>query len=455
MKTTTLITRLLSATMHFSARTISGLAVLITVAILYTIIAVSAHDPTSFFFSPGKGYAPHYSAIRRQQAEDFIQSYHDASSHEIIKSGHERNRKLCVGIPSFKREGASYLRDTVGSLLEGLTPEERQEIYLIVFIPHSNPNVHPEYNEAWLPGLVDLVLTYEFGDDQMQHIRNMEKKGGLYIEKALFDYRYLLSRCTEQFTPYIAMLEDDVIAMDGWYHRTMAAINEAEQQAAERRARADFLYLRLFYTEEFFGWNAEDWRTYLYSSFWVAAVPTAIILFVRCVRPTTKLSLTITTPRAMIAIYALTATSILIFFSMGRNTVLPMATGVAEMPEFGCCSQGFVFPHLKALALVDYFKDRRLGFTDVLTEDYANERGELRYAMTPSVIQHVGKKSSKIDDYGPQSKWGRSVAEKIWSFAFERFDSKKLRVEHEENARRRSEMQAEKEAQFAQQQSGV
>jgi hypothetical protein len=441
--------------MYFSARTVTGFAIFVAVTILYTINAVSARDPTSFFFNPRKGYAPRYSAIRRQQAEDFLESYHNATSHDIVKSGHERNRKLCVGIPSFKREGVHYLRDTIGSLLEGLTPEERQEIYLIVFIPHSNPNVHPEYNEDWLPGLVDYVLTYEFGDDQMQHIRNMEREGGLYIEKALFDYRYLLSRCTEQFTPYIAMLEDDIIAMDGWYHRTMAAVNEAEEQAAERRASADFLYLRLFYTEEFFGWNAEDWRSYLYYSLWVAAVPTAILLFVRFVRPTTKLSLNITTPRAIVAIYALLATGILIFFGMGRNTVLPMASGVAEMPEFGCCSQGFVFPHLKALALIDYFKDRKLGFMDVLTEEYANERGELRYAMTPSVMQHVGRKSSKIDDYGPQSKWGRSVAEKIWSFTFERFDWRNLRKEHEEVAKRRRETQAEREAQFANQQAGV
>ncbi|KAF9701481.1 hypothetical protein EKO04_001042 [Ascochyta lentis] len=441
--------------MHFSARTIAGVAAFITITILYTINAVSARDPTSFFFNPRKGYAARYSAIRRQQAEDFLQAYHDAPSHEIVKAGHERNRKLCVGIPSFKREGVRYLRDTVGSLLEGLTPEERQEMYIIVFIPHSNPNVHPEYNEAWLPGLADQVLTYEFGDDQMQHIRNMERQGGLYVEKALFDYRYLLSACTEQFTPYIAMVEDDVVAMDGWYHRTMAAISEAEQQAAERHARADFLYLRLFYTEEFFGWNAEDWRSYLYYSLWVASIPTAILLFVRCARPTTKLSLTITTPRAVAAIYAVLGASILIFFGMGRNTVLPLPTGVAEMSEFGCCAQAFVFPHLKALALIEYFKDRRLGFVDVLTEDYANERRELRYAMTPGVMQHIGKKSSKIDDYGPQSKWGRSVAEKIWSFTFERFDWIKLRQEHENSARERREAKMEKEAQFANQQAGV
>lgn len=31
-------------------------------------------------------------------------------------------------------------------------------------------------------------------------------------------------------TPYILMLEDDVVAQDGWYHRTQEAIASAERQ---------------------------------------------------------------------------------------------------------------------------------------------------------------------------------------------------------------------------------
>ena len=67
---------------------------------------------------------------------------------------------------------------------------------------------------------------------------------------------------------------------------------------------------------------------------------------------------------------------------------------------------------------------------DVLTEEYADANGELRWAITPSVIQHIGIKSSKVDDYGPMSKHGLSVAEKIWNFAFERNDVDALRKEH-------------------------
>ena len=76
---------------------------------------------------------------------------------------------------------------------------------------------------------------------------------------------------------------------------------------------------------------------------------------------------------------------------------------------------------------------------DVITEDFANERGELRYAVTPPLVQHVGRKSFHGDDIGTMSKWMLSVAEKTWSFAFEKFDWRALRREHEEVARLRNE----------------
>jgi hypothetical protein len=442
----TAIDTAISANMHFSVRTLAAVAAFAAITFLYIVNSASARDPTSVFFNPRKGYAARYSAIRREQAEAYLHSYHTAGHSNVVKAGNERQRKLCVGIPSFKREGVHYLRDTIGSLLEGLTPEERQELYIMVFIPHSNPSTHPEFNEEWLPDLVDHVLTYEFGDDSMQYIRNMEAGGGLFIEKALFDYSYLLKKCADMYTPYIAMIEDDTVAMDGWYARTIAGIHEAEQQAALKRAEPDFLYLRLFYTEQFLGWNAEDWRTYLYYSLWVAAIPTALLLFIRLARPTTKLSLSLTTNRSILVIYGCVGAVILLFFGLGRMTVLPVPAGVHEMPEFGCCGQAFVFPNLKALELVDYFKERRRGITDVLIEDFANEHGELRYALSPSVVQHIGRVSTTTPDYGPMSKWGMSVAETIWSFAFENFDWRQLRKEHEQVALRRKEVKMETEA---------
>jgi hypothetical protein len=417
--------------MHCPPRLTTGIAAFLALIALYMVTFISARDPTSVYFRPSKGYAPRYSAIRREQAEAYITSFEHAEYAIANASDDEKKRKLCVGIPSIQREGESYLPAAVGSLLEGLTREEREEIYLIVFIPHSKPEAHSAYWEEWLSGLTDEILTYDFGFDRMQHIRNMEQLGGHVVEKAAFDYAYLLDKCTEKLTPYVAIFEDDVVAIDGWYHRTMAAIHEAEQQSALRRAKPDFLYLRLFYTEEFLGWNKQQWKSYLWRSICVAIVPTAMLVFVRVFQPRTKLSMTITTPRAFLILYAGLAALILFYFSLGRMTVRPMPAGVHEMPRFGCCSQALVFPTFKAQQLVAYFKERHIGYTDVLIEDFANERDELRFALTPSVVQHAGRETSK------NSK-DRTSAEKIWSAAFEGLDWRVLKTEHEEVVRLRS-----------------
>ncbi|KAH7410165.1 hypothetical protein DE146DRAFT_340939 [Phaeosphaeria sp. MPI-PUGE-AT-0046c] len=424
--------------MHYSPRTIAGVVAFFAFTALYIITAVSARDPTSIYFSPRKGYTPRYSAIRRSQAEQFILAYDAVNPIDVVKaSPDEKKRKLCVGIPSTYRNGVGYLPDTVASLIEGLSPEERQEIYIMVFIPHSKPETHPAYNEKWLPGLVDKVITYQFGYDRMQHIRIMEQAGGRVEEKAIFDYAYLLNKCAEQFTPYIAILEDDTLAMHGWYHRTMAAIHEAEQQAALRRSKPDFLYLRLFYTEEFLGWNRQRWKSYLWLSICAAALPTAFLVLVRVFQPRTKLSITLTTRRAFLTLYSVLAVLILFYFSLGRITVHPIPNGVHEMPRFGCCSQAYVFPNLKAQDLVTYFKERHVGYTDVLLEDFANERDELRFAITPSVVQHLGRKIEKSGDAASEEKVGKNMVEKIWSFAFEKFDVKALNEEHEKVKRLR------------------
>ncbi|KAF2846691.1 integral membrane protein-like protein [Plenodomus tracheiphilus IPT5] len=415
--------------MHFSARLVTAIAVFVAFVFMYIVNSVSARDPTSVFFNPRKGYAPRYSAIRRQEADAYTSSYNPAT---VVKAGDEKTRKLCVGIPSYNRQQAENLQAAVGSLLQGLTPEERQEIYLMVFLPHSNPSHHPAYSEKWLSELTDEVLTYEYGFDRMQYIRDMETQGRVH-EKSLFDYAYLLDKCASQFTPYVAIFEDDTLAADGWYHRTLSALRDAHQQAALVRSKPEFLYLRLFYTEEFLGWNAENWKLYFRNSLYMAAIPTLVLLALRFIKPTTtKWSLALLSRRSFVIAYATLASLILLFFALGRMTVLPLPPGVHEMPQFGCCSQAFVFPNIKALELISYFKERHVGFVDVLTEDFANERGELRYAVTPSLVQHVGREKGRDGDKsGLGMKWGMGVGERIWSFGFEGLDGGQLRREHE------------------------
>jgi hypothetical protein len=395
---------------------------------------VTSRDPGSWFFNPRTAYDPRYSTVRSYQAESFVVTADTAVP--FHRSRHsEEPLHLCVGIPSIAREGVHYLRTTVGSLLEGLTPRERDGIHLIVFIPHSDPESHPSYHEPWLANLADEILQYNISKEQFEHIVEMEQEQALFREKGLYDYTYLLKACHATSAPYIAIFEDDVIAMDGWYHRTLSAINEADKECLRNnREISDFLYLRLFYTEEFLGWNGEDWQIHLFWSIATVVASGLILSWIRFCSPSMKRLLT-TQATLAICIFAVPSLVVL-FFAAGRTSVLPLPFGVNVMNKYGCCSQGFVFPRHKAENLIAWYEQAHVGFVDMLTEQYADEHNELRLAVTPSVIQHIGRKSSKGDDFGKNSKHHLSVAQKLWNFDFELLDKDELRAEHEAVASR-------------------
>ncbi|MCJ1462813.1 hypothetical protein MMC07_001416 [Pseudocyphellaria aurata] len=399
------------------------------VAIFYIRIK-SYRDPTSLFFDPRRAYVPVYSAVRQQEAEDFIVASTESSPHlagNSIGSISNENKTLCVGIASIARNGVRYFRTTVGSLLEGLNEKEREEIYLVPFIAHTDPTVHPAYSETWIRNLPNEVLLYNLSQQKMAHIARLEQEA-LVREKGLFDYVYLLKACYAKGTPYIVILEDDVVAMDGWYHRTVAALKQAETQSALEKASWDFLYLRLFYTEEFLGWNKEDWPSYVFWSALLAIGPAVIFVGARSLSPTLKrlLSNQIILSTCGVCIPLLIGLG----FAAGKVTMLPLPVGINEMNQYGCCSQGLVFPRDKVPGLIEWYETKKTGFIDMLTEEYADQHGELRWALTPSVIQHIGRKSSKGDDFGAGSKYHMSVAEKLWNFAFERNIPSDLRKEH-------------------------
>ena len=179
------------------------------------------------------------------------------------------------------------------------------------------------------------------------------------------------------------------------------------------------LYLRLFYTEQFLGWNAEEWPAYVVYSSLVTTLVAGALLAAQRSPLLVRQYVSSTTVLLVCGVY--TPLLIGLFFAAGRVTMLPPARGVHDMPRFGCCSQGFVIPQSRIPDLVSWYESWRIGYVDQLTEQYANERGELRWALTPCVLQHVGQKSSKS---------GRNAG-RLWNFAFERNDADALQREHD------------------------
>ncbi|KAI9797138.1 MAG: hypothetical protein M1833_005653 [Piccolia ochrophora] len=480
----------LAPLLHFALSTVTG-RVLLSFLLLYALLLHHARttyyrDPTSVFFDPQRGYRKRYSLAREAQSAAFIRAASAAAPPADVSalfappssSGGAHNtttttttttttanrppKNLCVAIATIARPNARYFYQTIGSVLEGLTAAERAGLDLVLLIAHTDPSVHPAYTEPWLDRLPDAVVTYaSLPDGTRAHLAALEA-AQTYTEKALFDYTLLLSTCLARSdAPFVATLEDDVLAARGWLPRTLSALGAAENRAPAGR----FLYLRLFHTEEFLGWNAEYWPSYLLGSLLALAVTTTPLLALRGLHPASRRVLT---PGFVFVVAGVvTPAMIVLFFLAGRVSVLPLAPsaadgGIVAMPRFGCCSQGLVYPRAAAEPLVEHLRDKGAGFVDVLVEQWAaseasrvresstartasGERVEVgggegegegddaggpflpRYAVVPSVLQHVGASSSKGDDFGSAAKYSRSVAEKIWSFGFEEIGVEGLR----------------------------
>jgi hypothetical protein len=162
--------------MHVIRKTVLLYALIAGIIVLSTVESTAVRDPTSIFFNPKKGYQPRYSQLRHKHATEFISAHNSTERFGWLKASNIE-KKLCVGIPSFGYRGAQYVHEIIRSLLEGLAAEERDETFLMLFIPHIDPTNHPFYSEPWFHELTDRVLTYGIEDSDKDHVRVMEGEG--------------------------------------------------------------------------------------------------------------------------------------------------------------------------------------------------------------------------------------------------------------------------------------
>lgn len=385
-------------------------AVALGFAVQYLRIT-SASDPTSFFVDTKRAYSRKYSSIRIKEASDFIAAAQRVNNQPKAST----NPSICVGIATVQRDDARYFDLLIGSLLDGLSASERADIFLLPFIANIDPHVHYAYTEPWLFQLADEVLTYEtVPAKEKARLRSQETPQG-HKRKALFDYSYNFEHCLESNAPYILMLEDDVLAANGWYRRTTAAIAEMESQPEF----ANSLYLRLFYNTRLQGWNSEYWPHYLLWSIVVESLLASALYILRRNNPAASRFLT--PPTALIILLVCSPACIALYFAAGRLTVQPSPTGIHRMDKYGCCSQALLFPREQVPPLLSYFRERGSGLRDVLIETYADRHALAKWALTPSVFQHIGARSSKWKGNGSEvvGDDGLVATERIWNTHFE------------------------------------
>ncbi|TFB07513.1 hypothetical protein CCMA1212_000227 [Trichoderma ghanense] len=384
------------------------------------------YDPSSYFFRSDAAYEPFYSAVREQEADDFLAS-RESHHNRLIKGAKASIRQAapsyCIGIPTLQRERAQFFPRTAASLVDTLTPEQRELIHIVVLLSDDDATENSAFGQDWLHAIADTVIVHEGTPEDLvseNGYRTIPRhfESAARDERVRRDYAVLSETCRRHEADYFILVEDDVIAARDWFERLQAATPQVNERAVAKRQ--DWLYLRLFYTETYMGWNSEEWGMYSRNIALIYMAVLGLMLAVRYLHQIVSPSLKDRTSKHSKLLMA----NILVIwvplfiglgFMAGRLTVSPLATGVLEMPRYGCCSQGLVIPNRHLVLLKERLLESPFDLpADSTIEKTADDLGLGKWAVVPSVLQHIGAR-------GSSAKGG--AIKSTWNFSFERFYS--------------------------------
>lgn len=271
---------------------------------------------------------------------------------------------------------------TIGSILHGLSKEERNDLHISILIAETDPRQHPGWNHQWLNHAADDIFTYDVNDTQTKHLSDLEQSGK-YQEKGVFDYTYALERCYATGALYIGMFEDDIILAEGWFMRILQGLSEISDSG-------NWLFMRLFNQERSTGWSSREVggnNEFLIILGIDVGIAASVWLVRRHWRSSRKyLDMETLAVTAFILVPGL----IVLLYQSGKASLFPPPPGVFKEP-FGCCSQAMVFPRAQVPLVVDSLKERKEGQIDLMLDEIASSNGLDRYALYPVLAQHIGE----------------------------------------------------------------
>ncbi|KAK4200479.1 hypothetical protein QBC40DRAFT_348643 [Triangularia verruculosa] len=342
--------------MNLTIPRLNLLFLLAWLALLLVTYLNSYDDPSSIFYRESRSYEQRYSRIRAHEADLYLA---DPPPKQPSPT-EEDNKFLCIGIPSINRTTQSFLKHTIGTLVDTLTLEERGGIHLVVLLADRPARKHSAYGEEWLEKVVDEVLVYDDppAEDEGKVYRKVpfelvegRERGDGRVENMRLDHSLLVETCMNYGAEYFVLVEDDIVAGRDWFQRLRKGLGYATAMG--------------------FG-------------LWLPA---------------------------LIALYFLSGR-----VSTSRvNPFMWTSHGVREMMNYGCCAQGLLFPKRQlpgVFKLMRYPPYRFPG--DMILEGYAGDHGLRKWALDPSVFQHVGFTESSA---GPRRA-------EVWNFSFERMQPK-------------------------------
>lgn len=128
-------------------------------------------DPDSWFYSEDGVYEFKYSRQRQAVAHEFIKEA-NSTLHTPKHGSAELEPVICVAVETVKRKKSiDYLNGTIGSMLAGLTPEERSLLSVQILFLDASPEIHSHWNATWL-NTVDNWSSYNLSSEKIEELRH-------------------------------------------------------------------------------------------------------------------------------------------------------------------------------------------------------------------------------------------------------------------------------------------
>ena len=135
-------------------------------------------DPHSWFFDGSRAYEFEYTDHRREEARGLIAIANDTQDSSPVFAKSNNEPVICAGMVTVKRRGVQYLEDTLGSMLAGLTPEERSAIEVRLLFANTTDSApqapHPDYNKPWLD-LLDAWGPYNVSEMELEILKEYQR----------------------------------------------------------------------------------------------------------------------------------------------------------------------------------------------------------------------------------------------------------------------------------------
>lgn len=140
-------------------------------------------DPHSAFFDSSTVYDLRYSRLRQMEAVKYV---NDANLNRNLRPHlPSPNPVICAAFVTVRREPIQYLNESIGSLLSGLTSEERNALSIRLLFANTDPSIHPHWNETWLH-LSDHWGSYDISRQELDHLRKLEEDQNFYEKGVLY-----------------------------------------------------------------------------------------------------------------------------------------------------------------------------------------------------------------------------------------------------------------------------